>query len=48
MNEVEFLNRLMMLNPALWFSGPVEKSGHLNASLIRKGVVNVVKPEIQK
>lgn len=37
-NDVEFLNRLLMFNPALRFSGLVEKSGHLNASVIREGV----------
>src|SRR5687767_1299670 len=49
MNEVEFLNRLMMLNPALRFSGLVEKSGNLNASVIREGVSEHLKgrnPEI--
>ncbi|HVE37746.1 MAG TPA: hypothetical protein VNA18_06085 [Nitrososphaeraceae archaeon] len=48
MNVVEFLNRLMMLNPALRFSGLVENSGHLNASVIRVGVVNILKAEIPK
>ena len=49
MNDVEFLNRLLMLNPALRFSGLVEKSGHLNASVIREGVSEHLKgrnPEI--
>ena len=38
MNDVEFLSRLLTLNPALRFSGLVEKSGHLNASVIREGI----------
>ena len=49
MNDVEFLNRLLMLNPALRFSGLVEKSGHLNASVIREGINEHLKgrnPEI--
>lgn len=49
MNDVKFLNRLMMLNPALRFSGLVENSGHLNASVIRVGVSEHLKgrnPEI--
>lgn len=49
MNDVEFLNQLLMLNPALRFSGLVEKSGHLNASVIREGVSEHLKgrnPEI--
>ena len=49
MNDVEFLNRLLMLNPALRFSGLVEKSGHLNASVIREGISEHLKgrsPEI--
>ena len=50
MNDVEFLNRLLMLNPALRFSGLIEKSGHLNASVIREGVSEHLKgrnPEIR-
>jgi hypothetical protein len=49
MNDVEFLNQLMVLNPALRFSGLVEKSGHLNASVIREGISEQLKgrnPEI--
>jgi hypothetical protein len=49
MNDVEFLNRLLALNPALRFSGLVEKSGHLNASVIREGINEHLKgrsPEI--
>lgn len=49
MNEVEFLNRLLTLSPALRFSGLVEKSGHLNASVIREGINEHLKgrsPEI--
>lgn len=49
MNDVKFLNRLMMLNPALRFSGLVENSRHLNASVIRVGVSEHLKgrnPEI--
>ena len=49
MNEVEFLNRLLTLNPALRFSGLVEKSGHLNASVIKEGISEHLKgrsPEI--
>lgn len=49
MNEVEFLNRLLTLNPALRFSGLVEKSGHLNASVIKEGINEHLKgrsPEI--
>jgi hypothetical protein len=49
MNDVEFLNRLLMLNPALRFSGLVEKSGHLSASVIREGINEHLKgrsPEI--
>jgi len=49
MNDVEFLNRLLTLNPALRFSGLVEKSGHLNASVIREGINEHLKgrsPEI--
>ena len=49
MNDVEFLNRLLTLNPALRFSGLVEKSGHLNASVIRAGINEHLKgrsPEI--
>jgi hypothetical protein len=49
MNDVEFLNRLLALNPALSFSGLVEKSGHLNASVIREGINEHLKgrsPEI--
>lgn len=49
MNDVEFLNQLMMLNPALRFSGLVEKSGHLNVSVIGEGISKHLKgrnPEI--
>lgn len=49
MNDVEFLNRLLELNPALRFSGLVEKSGHLNSSVIRDGTNELLKgrnPEI--
>ncbi|HXW12711.1 MAG TPA: DUF6659 family protein [Nitrososphaeraceae archaeon] len=49
MNDVEFLNRLLTLNPSLRFSGLVEKSGHLNASVNREGINEHLKgrsPEI--
>jgi hypothetical protein len=49
MKDLEFLNHLLTLNPALRFSGLVEKSGHLNASVIREGVSEHLKgrnPEI--
>ena len=38
MNDVDFLNRLLTINPSLRFSGLVEKSGHLCASVIREGL----------
>ena len=38
MNDVDFLNRLLTINPSLRFSGLVEKSGHLCASVIRQGI----------
>jgi hypothetical protein len=38
MNDVEFLNSLLAINPSLRFSGLVEKSGHLCASVIRQGI----------
>ena len=49
MNDVEFLNQLLTLNPSLRFSGLVEKSGHLNASVNREGINEHLKgrsPEI--
>ena len=38
MNDVDFLNKLLTINPSLRFSGLVEKSGHLCASVIREGI----------
>jgi len=49
MNDVDFLNRLLTINPSLRFSGLVEKSGHLCASVIREGINEHLKgrnPEI--
>lgn len=49
MNDVDFLNSLMTINPALRFSGLVEKSGHLSASVMRHGISEYLKgrnPEI--
>ncbi len=49
MNDVDFLNRLLTINPSLRFSGLVEKSGHLCASVIREGLNEHLKgrnPEI--
>jgi len=49
MNEVDFLNSLLAINPSLRFSGLVEKSGHLSASVIRQGISEHLKgrnPEI--
>jgi hypothetical protein len=49
MNEVDFLNSLLAINPSLRFSGLVEKSGHLSASIIREGISEHLKgknPEI--
>jgi hypothetical protein len=49
MNDVDFLNRLLAVNPALRFSGLVEKSGHLSASGMRQGISEYLKgrnPEI--
>lgn len=49
MNDVDFLNRLLAINPSLRFSGLVEKSGHLCASVIRQGINEHLKgrnPEI--
>ncbi len=49
MNDVDFLNRLLAINPSLRFSGLVEKSGHLCASVIRQGISEHLKgrnPEI--
>lgn len=49
MNEVDFLNSLLAINPSLRFSGLVEKSGHLSASVIRHGISEHLKgrnPEI--
>lgn len=49
MNEVDFLNCLLAINPSLQFSRLVEKSGHLSASVTRKRVGEHLKsrnPEI--
>lgn len=49
MNEVDFLNCLLAINPSLRFSGLVEKSGHLSTSVIREGISEHLKarnPEI--
>ncbi len=49
MNDVDFLNRLLTINPSLRFSGLVEKSGHLCASVVREGINEHLKgrnPEI--
>jgi hypothetical protein len=49
MNEVDFLNSLLTIDPSIRFSGLVEKSGHLCASLIRQGINEHLKgrnPEI--
>jgi len=49
MNDVDFFNRLLTINPSLRFSGLVEKSGHLCASVIREGINEHLKgrnPEI--
>lgn len=49
MNDLEFLNGLLAINPALRFSGLVEKSGHLCASVFRQGLNEHLKgrnPEI--
>jgi hypothetical protein len=49
MNEVDFLNSLLAINPSLRFSGLVEKSGHLSASVTREGISEHLKgtnPEI--
>ncbi|MDW0203673.1 MAG: hypothetical protein QOD17_11400, partial [Nitrososphaeraceae archaeon] len=49
MNDLEFLNRLLASTPSLRFSGLVEKSGHLCASVFRQGLNEHLKgrnPEI--
>ncbi len=49
MNDVDFLNSLLAIDPSLRFSGLVEKSGHLCASVIRQGINEHLKgrnPEI--
>ena len=49
MNDVDFLNSLLTINPSLRFLGLVEKSGHLCASVIRQGISEHLKgrnPEI--
>ena len=49
MNDLEFLNALLASNPSLRFSGLVEKSGHLCASVFRQGLNEHLKgrnPEI--
>jgi hypothetical protein len=43
MNDIDFLNSLLAINPALRFSGLVEKSGHLCASVIRPGISEYLK-----